>query len=56
MKTVTMQQRRSGTRTNIPYPNAATKKEMLHKILDTLLSAVSGAALAAIVLFLLAVA
>ena len=56
MKTVTMEQRRSSTRTNIPYPNAATKKEMLHKILDTLLSAVSGAALAAIVLFLLAVA
>lgn len=56
MKTATLQQRRTNAKANIPYPNAATKKEMMHKLLDTLLSAVSGAALAAIVLFLFAIA
>lgn len=56
MKTATMQQRRTNTKANIPYPNAATRNEMMHKLLNTLLSAVSGAALAAIVLFLLALA
>ena len=37
-----------------PYPNAATPRQVMHKILDTLLIAVSGMGLAAIVLFLLA--
>lgn len=38
----------------IPYPNAATKQEMLHKILDMLLVAAIGAGLAASLIFLIA--
>ena len=34
----------------IPYPNAATRREVLHKILDTLLVAASGMGIAAILL------
>ena len=32
----------------IPYPNAATRREVLHKILDLVLLAASGAGVAAI--------
>ena len=56
MKTTAMHRRKVNTRPNIPYPNAATKKEIMHKVLDTLLSAAYGAAFATIVLFFLAVA
>ena len=38
----------------IPYPNAATREEMLHKILDLLLVAAIGAGLAACLIFLIA--
>ncbi len=34
----------------IPYPNAATRRDLLHKALDTLLVAASGMGIAAIVL------
>lgn len=37
----------------IPYPNAMTRKETLHKILDLLLVAAMGAGCAASLLFLL---
>lgn len=37
-----------------PYPNAATPSQALHKFLDTLLVAMSGAGLAAILLLVLA--
>lgn len=37
----------------IPYPNAATRQEMLHKLLDLLLVAAIGAALAACLIFLI---
>lgn len=40
-------------RSAIPYPNAATRREILHKVLDTLLVAASGMGLAAIVLLFL---
>lgn len=40
----------------IPYPNAMTRKEMLHKVLDTLIVAASGMGLAASLLLLLALA
>ena len=56
MKTTAMHHRKVNTRSNIPYPNAATKKELMHKMLDMLLSAACGAAFATIILFFLAVA
>ena len=56
MKTTAMHHRKVNTRSNIPYPNAATKKELMHKMLDMLLSAAYGAAFATIILFFLAVA
>ena len=37
----------------IPYPNAMTRKEMLHKILDLLLVAAIGAGCAASLMLLL---
>lgn len=42
------------SRPNIPYPNAATRKEIIHKFLDTLLVGAMGAGGAAILLLLLA--
>lgn len=41
---------------NIPFPNAATRKEVLHKFLDMLLVGAMGAGAAASLLFLLALA
>ena len=53
MKTATM--KRTTKKTPIvPYPNAATKKELLQKFLDTAIMALTGAAMAAALLFLLA--
>lgn len=40
----------------IPYPNAATQRQIIAKAVDVLLMAASGAGTAAIVLFLLALA
>ncbi len=34
----------------IPYPNAATGREVLHKLLDTVLVAASGVGIAAIIM------
>ena len=53
MKTATMRNTAMKTRPNIPYPNAATKKELLQRFLDLAIMAVTGAALAAAALFLL---
>ena len=36
----------------IPYPNAATRRQLLNKFLDLLLTGAIGAALAAMLLFL----
>ena len=36
-----------------PYPNAATRREILHKALDTLLVAASGVGIAAMLLLLM---
>lgn len=41
---------KSNFRPTIPYPNAATRREMLRKVLDTLLVAASGMGIAAILL------
>ncbi len=42
--------------TSIPLPNAATRRQMLHKTLDSLLMAASGAGLGAVILLLLTMA
>lgn len=39
-----------------PYPNAATRREMLHKVLDHLLIVASCAGISAVILLLLAMA
>ena len=44
------------SRPSIPYPNAATRKELLHKFLDLLLVGAMGAGLAACFLLILAFA
>ena len=36
----------------VPYPNAATRRQVFHKVLDTLLIGASGMGIAAILLFL----
>lgn len=41
---------KSAYRPAIPYPNAATRREVFHKVLDTLLVAASGMGIAAILL------
>lgn len=56
MKTATIHRNDAKMRPNIPYPNAATRKELLHRFLDLLLMGVIGAALAASMLFFMAIA
>lgn len=56
MKTATLRSAQMKTHPNLPYPNAATKKELLHKFLDLATMAVIGAALAAAALFLMVIA
>lgn len=56
MKSATVHRNETKTRPNIPYPNAATKKELLCKFLDLVIMAVTGAALAAAALFLMVIA
>ena len=43
---------KSNYRSTVPYPNAATRREVLHKALDTLLITASGMGLAATLLLL----
>ena len=40
----------------VPFPNAATRRQMAHKVLDSLLMAASGVGIGAIVLLALALA
>ena len=56
MKTATAKQTNIHTMPVIPYPNAATKQELLHKSLDLILVGAIGAGLAACLLFFLALA
>lgn len=56
MKTATIRYTDTKTPSHIPYPNAATKKELFNKFLDLLLTAALGAALAALLLFFLVIA
>lgn len=54
MKTMTAYPGHSIPRKALPYPNAATTKEVFHKLLDGVLIAASGAGLAAMLLLLMA--
>lgn len=56
MKTATIRQRQITKAPAIPYPNAATKQEILHKFLDLILVGAIGAGLAACLLFFLTIA
>ena len=52
MKTTVTYRTDYAHRPNLPYPNAATRKELLNKFIDLLLVAAIGAGAAAIMLFL----
>ena len=53
MKTAALKRRYIRFSTYSPYPNAATGRQMLDKILNILLVAASGMSIAALFLFLL---
>ncbi len=55
MKTTALHRSDYANRPNLPYPNAATRREMFNKFLDLLLVAALGAGTAAILLFLVAI-
>ena len=55
MKTTVLHRSDYVSRPNLPYPNAATRREMFNKFLDLLLVAALGAGTAAILLFLVAI-
>lgn len=54
MKTNVIYRTDYANRPNLPYPNAATRQELLHKFLDLLLMGALGVGAAAILLFVLA--
>ena len=54
MKTATLKSARFDSIPSIPYPNAATKQELIHKFLNLMLVAAIGAGLAACLIFLIA--
>ena len=56
MKTAAMKRTRMNTAPVFPYPNAATRQEMLHKFLDLILVGAIGAGCAACLLLFLAMA
>lgn len=53
MKTATIRRTDVNTLPRIPYPNAATKKELFHKFLDLLVIGAMGAGAAAMLLLVL---
>ena len=53
MKTAALRRRITHFNTYIPYPNAATGRRMLQKVLDIILMAVCGMGIAAIFLFMM---
>lgn len=40
------------SRVQVPYPNAITKRQILHKVLDILLITASGMGIAAMLMFI----
>lgn len=55
MKTATIRNYNITTPPQIPYPNAATRKELAHRFLDLLLMGAIGAGLAVSLLFILVI-
>jgi hypothetical protein len=53
MKTATIRKPNTNSLPRIPYPNAATGKELFHKFLDLLLVGAMGAGAAAMLLLVL---
>jgi hypothetical protein len=56
MKAATLRQKQMTKMPVIPYPNSATKQEMVQKFVDIVLVGAIGAGLAACLLFFLATA
>jgi hypothetical protein len=56
MKTAVVNRTNLVTRPNLPYPNAATKRQVIDRFVELLLMATLGIGAAAIILFLLALA
>ena len=53
MKTATLTH--VAKRPSLPYPNAATRRQLINKFLDLLLTGAIGAAIAAVLLFLMVI-
>ncbi len=53
MKTTAIYRTDYAPRPNLPFPNAATRKDILHRFLDLLLMGALGMGAAAILLFML---
>lgn len=53
MKTATIRKTSANALPNLPYPNAASRQELLHKVLDLLLVGAMGAGAAAVLLLLM---
>lgn len=56
MKTITAHRNDLANRPNLPYPNAATKRQIIDRFVELLLMGALGIGAAAIVLFILALA
>ena len=56
MKYATIKRSKMSAVPVVPYPNAATRREMLHKVLDLVLVCAMGAGTAACLLFFLVLA
>ena len=56
MKTVTTKKPNTHRRYGVPYPNAATRRQLIDQFVELLLTGAIGISAAAIVLFILALA
>lgn len=56
MKTAAIYRSNYAPQPNVPYPNAATRREIFSKFLDLVLIAAIGISAAAILLFMIALA
>lgn len=53
MKTATIRKTNASALPNLPYPNAASRRELFNKVLDLLLVGAMGAGAAAVLLLLM---
>lgn len=56
MKTAAIYHSECASRPKLPYPNAATRREIFHKFIDLVLMGAIGVGAAAVILLLLAIA